>query len=119
MRLSQSVVVTPGGIGTCLELFFSWQLVQVKHLEPRPIVLVGKDFWTGLVTWLKEQPLGHALMSAPDFDYIHIVDTPEEAFETISKPKTRPIPSKRHTQENSFRVCKPYNTRLPNSRARF
>lgn len=84
MRLSNSIVVTPGGIGTLLELFFTWQLVQVKHIPPRPIVLMDKLFWVGLLDWMREHPLKKALISPGDFDCISIVDTPEEVFEIIS-----------------------------------
>lgn len=84
MRLSHSVVVTPGGIGTLLELFFTWQLVQVKHMTMRPLVLLDAGFWSGLIDWMREFPLERGLVSAKDFDCITIVDTPEEAFEVIS-----------------------------------
>lgn len=85
MRLSKSVIITPGGIGTLLELFFTWQLVQVKHIEMRPIVLLGKEFWTGIIEWMRSEPLKRGLVSAPDFNCISIVDTPHEAYEIISK----------------------------------
>lgn len=85
MRLSHSVIVTPGGIGTLLELFFVWQLVQVNHLSERPIVLLQPDFWDGLITWMKAQPLTQELLSAKDFRFIHIVRTPEEAFEVVKE----------------------------------
>lgn len=84
MRLSNCIVCTPGGIGTLLELFFSWQLIQVKHMEPRPIILMDKEFWTGVIDWMKEMPTARGLISAKDFDVIHIVDTPEEVFELVS-----------------------------------
>lgn len=85
MRLSHSIIATPGGIGTLLEVFFSWQLIQVRHMTMRPIVLMDKDYWEGLIDWMKEVPLNRGLVSAKDFDCIHIVDTPEEAFVVISK----------------------------------
>ena len=84
MRLSQSIVVTPGGIGTLLELFFTWQLIQVGHISERPIVLMDKAFWTGIIKWMKEVPLKRGLISSGDFDQITIVDTPEEAAKIIS-----------------------------------
>jgi uncharacterized protein (TIGR00730 family) len=84
MRLSNSIVVTPGGIGTLLELYFSWQLIQVRHIESRPIVLLDRAYWQGIIDWMKSQPLDRGLVSAKDFDCISIVDTPEEAFEIIS-----------------------------------
>lgn len=85
MRLSHSIVVTQGGIGTLLELFFAWQLIQVRHLSPRPIVLMDSEFWSGLVSWMKDYPLARKLVSAPDFENITIVNSPEEAFEVIEK----------------------------------
>jgi uncharacterized protein (TIGR00730 family) len=84
MRLSNSIVVTPGGIGTLLELYFSWQLIQVRHIESRPIVLLDSEYWNGIIDWMKSQPLERGLVSAKDFDCISIVDTAEEAFEKIS-----------------------------------
>ncbi|WKZ57459.1 MAG: LOG family protein [Bdellovibrionota bacterium] len=85
MRLSHSVVVTPGGIGTVLELFFTWQLIQVKHISPRPIVLMDKEFWEGVIHWMKEYPLKRGLVSAKDFDCVTIASGPEEAFNIVSK----------------------------------
>ncbi len=84
MRLSHSVVCTPGGIGTLLEFFFVWQLIQVKHATPRPIVLLEKAFWGGILEWMHNEPLAKGLMGEKDFGCIHIVDTPEEVFEIIS-----------------------------------
>ena len=83
MRLSHSVVVTPGGIGTVLELFFTWQLIQVKHITKRPVVMLDREFWTGIIEWMKQQPLSRKLLNAEDFDCIYLVDTPEEASEVI------------------------------------
>ena len=85
MRLSHAMVVTPGGIGTILELFFSWQLVQRHHLSKRPIVLLGKKFWQGLLEWVRNNPLAAGMMDPPDFDFIYLVDSPEEACAVISK----------------------------------
>jgi uncharacterized protein (TIGR00730 family) len=84
MRLSHSVICTPGGIGTILELFFVWQLIQVKHVAPRPVVLLEKDYWQGMLEWMRAQTCARGLMNEKDFSFIHLVDTPEEAFEIIS-----------------------------------
>lgn len=84
MRLSNCIVCTPGGIGTLLELFFAWQLIQVKHMEPRPIILLDKEFWSGIIDWMKSMPNNRGLMSLKDFDCLRIVDSPEEAFEVVS-----------------------------------
>jgi len=84
MRLSNAVIVTAGGIGTLLELFFTWQLLQVKHIDPRPVVLMDRGYWTGILDWMKAFPLERGLMSAKDFSGVSIVDTPEEVVEIIS-----------------------------------
>lgn len=84
MRLSHSIVATPGGIGTLLEVYFTWQLIQVKHMSVRPIVLMDKEYWTGLIDWMREVPLKRALINPTDLDCIYMVDTPEEAFDIIS-----------------------------------
>lgn len=83
MRLSNCIICTPGGIGTLLELYFSWQLIQVKHIERRPIILMDRGFWTGIIEWMKTQPLARGLISPPDFDFVSIVDSPQEAFELV------------------------------------
>lgn len=85
MRLSHSVIATPGGIGTLLEVYFAWQLIQVKHMSFRPIVLMDKNYWTGLIDWMKDIQLARGLVSEKDFDCISIVDTPEEVFEIVSQ----------------------------------
>ena len=85
MLLSNAVIVTPGGVGTLLELFFSWQLIQFGHLTERPVILVGSEFWNGLIAWMKTYPLAQGLVSQGDFRWVHIVDTPEEALDIVEK----------------------------------
>jgi len=53
MYLSNVVVVAPGGVGTMLEFFYTWQLVQVKHICDIPIILLG-DMWPELVKWIEK-----------------------------------------------------------------
>ena len=53
-------------------------------MSMRPIVLMGKDFWTGLIEWMKDVPTERGLISAHDFDCLKIADTPEEVVEIIS-----------------------------------
>ena len=85
MRLSSCVVATPGGVGTLLEIYYTWQLLQLGHLSERPLILVNKKFWEGLIEWMKSSQLGNGLMSEKDFRFIHFVDTPEAALEIIEK----------------------------------
>lgn len=85
MRLSNAVVVTPGGIGTLLELYFSWQLLQVQHLPSRPIILLEEDFWRGLITWMEDYQLEQGLVSKPDMRFIHFAKTPQDAMDILEK----------------------------------
>lgn len=83
MRLSSAVVVMPGGIGTLLELLFSWQLLQVGHLSERPIILVGQSFWSGLINWVRDVQIGRGLVSPGDMRWLSIVDNSDLAAELI------------------------------------
>lgn len=71
MDLSNVVVVAPGGVGTLLELFYSWQLVQVRHRDRMPIILLGR-MWEELVDWLREWPVREGLISPGDLDLLQI-----------------------------------------------
>lgn len=84
MALSGVVVIMPGGIGTCLELFFTWQLLQVRHLKPIPIIVVGK-MWEKLIDWIEKYPIKEGLISKKDMDFIHIVKNNNEAMKIILK----------------------------------
>jgi len=85
MRISHAVVVTPGGIGTILELLYTWQLIQVDHITPRPIILLG-NMWGGLVNWMKSEPLKHNLINKSDFDNIETVQNINDVI-TILEPR--------------------------------
>ena len=52
------VIVAPGGIGTLLELLFVWQLIQVRMIEARPVILLDRSMWGGLLEWMHERMLG-------------------------------------------------------------
>ncbi|MBH10559.1 MAG: hypothetical protein CMG74_09470 [Candidatus Marinimicrobia bacterium] len=84
MRISHAVIVTPGGIGTTLELIYTWQLIQVGHISPRPIILVG-NMWSGLLDWMKSEVLKKHLIDSSDFDNINIVEKADEVID-ILKP---------------------------------
>lgn len=84
MKLSNIVVVAPGGVGTLLELAYTWQLIQVGHIYKMPIVCVG-DMWRDLLKWVDKHLLTQGLISPGDTDIIHVVDNCEEAMEIVKK----------------------------------
>lgn len=82
MLLSNAVIVAPGGIGTLLELFYTWQLVQVHHICNIPIILYGEQ-WTGLLKWIKEKPLQTKYLTDRDYQLVFHVKNQEEVIEMI------------------------------------
>lgn len=78
VRLSHAVVVTPGGVGTLLELFYTWQLMQANHIRQRPVLLLGREYWKGLLKWMEHMPLGRELMCENDYYMVRLVDSANE-----------------------------------------
>ncbi len=75
VKYSQGFVVMPGGFGTLDELFEAMTLIQTHKIESFPIILVGKEFWQGLIDWIKTALLEAGNISLKDLDLIHLVDT--------------------------------------------
>ncbi|MFT5581816.1 MAG: hypothetical protein ACI9G9_001077 [Psychromonas sp.] len=85
VKYSQAFVVLPGGLGTLDELFEALTLIQTKKINTRPIVLVGKSYWEGLVDWIKEVMLRQEKNISPeDLDLIVLVDSADEAVYYIN-----------------------------------
>ena len=84
LKYSQAFVAFPGGLGTLDELFESLTLSQTGKTPKFPILLVGTDYWAGLVEWLKEQALARGYVNEDDFELFRVVDTAEEAMEAIT-----------------------------------
>ena len=76
-------VIFPGGYGTLDELFEALTLVQTGKVSPFPIVLVGIDYWTGLVDWIKKRMLEQGCISKDELALFQLVDSPEEASALI------------------------------------
>lgn len=86
VRYSQGFVVLPGGFGTMDELFEALTLIQTNKIGRFPIVLVGKEYWSGLVDWLKDVMLNmESNISDGDLDLFHMVDTATEAVDVIDE----------------------------------
>jgi hypothetical protein len=86
VRYSQGFIVMPGGFGTLDELFEAITLIQTHKIGRFPIVLVGKDFWVGLIEWVKKSMLHENKNISPDdLDLFRIVDTSHEAVSVIDE----------------------------------
>ena len=88
MKLSNVVVVAPGGVGTSLEFFYTWQLIQVNHICNTPIIMIGKE-WKALISWVKRYPLRNKLLKKEDLKSIYCVETISEAMKIINAAHTQ------------------------------
>src|SRR5262245_36191405 len=87
---SDAFIVAPGGIGTVLETMMIWQLLQVRHLERTPLILVGK-LWPPLVEWVRSSMLSFEtpLINAEDVDIPHCVKNADEAIAIIREHRAQ------------------------------
>lgn len=84
VKYSQGFVVMPGGFGTLDEMFEAITLIQTKKIGKFPIILVGSEFWSGLIDWIKTVMLEKYFNASPeDMNLIKIVDTAEEVVTII------------------------------------
>mgnify|MGYP002012033080 FL=1 len=85
IKYAQGFIVLPGGFGTLDEMFEALTLIQTEKSGKFPVILVGKDFWSGLMEWIKTTLLKEEKNISPeDLDLIKIVDSPVEAVDHIN-----------------------------------
>jgi len=83
-KYSQAFICMPGGVGTMDELFEILTLVQTEKTKPVPIILVGKEFWSGLVEWMKvSMKDGLGTINESDFSNFRLVDSADEAVDKV------------------------------------
>lgn len=84
MRDMQAYFVMPGGFGTLDELFEVLTLIATNIQYNVPVVLIGRDFWSGLISWIKMQLLEkNSYINDNEFNMLQLVDTVEEAADLI------------------------------------
>jgi uncharacterized protein (TIGR00730 family) len=84
VKYSQAFVILPGGFGTLDELFEAITLIQTKKINNRPVVLMGHEYWDGLVEWVKSTMLEkEANISEGDLKFLKVVDSAAEAVKYI------------------------------------
>jgi uncharacterized protein (TIGR00730 family) len=84
VKYSQAFVIMPGGFGTLDEAFEALTLIQTKKIKRRPVVFVGKDYWSGLMKWIEASMLlTEKNISAEDLNLYKVVDSTEEAVDYI------------------------------------
>ena len=85
VKYAVAYVIMPGGFGTMDELFEALTLIQTKRIKSFPVILMGSEYWKGLVDWLRGTMLREGKISAHDLDLIQVMDDPEEVARYIQK----------------------------------
>jgi uncharacterized protein (TIGR00730 family) len=85
VKYAQGFVVLPGGFGTLDELFESLTLIQTRKTARFPVVLMGTDYWAGLLGWVRQTLRGGGYVSPDDPDLVTLTDSPEEAADAIER----------------------------------
>ena len=85
VKYAQGFIVMPGGVGTLDELFEAFTLLQTSKVNKYPIILVGVEYWNGLIEWIKNRLLKDHNISPEDLDLIEVVDTKDQVIECLNR----------------------------------
>ncbi|MES9879472.1 MAG: TIGR00730 family Rossman fold protein [Sedimenticola sp.] len=83
VKYAMAYIIFPGGYGTMDELFEALTLIQTDKIRQFPVVLYGEDYWSGLLSWIKETMMGHESIAPEDMDLFQLVNSPEDALKVI------------------------------------
>ncbi len=84
VKYADAFVIFPGGFGTLDELFEALTLIQTRKVQNFPVILMGSDYWTGLIDWIKQTMVAEATISPQDVDLLRITDDPGEAAQIVN-----------------------------------
>jgi len=84
VKYAVAYIIFPGGFGTMDELFEALTLIQTKKIRGFPVVLVGKEYWSGLIDWIRKTVLEQGNINPEDLELLHIVEEPEEVCAIIN-----------------------------------
>ena len=85
VKYAEGFVIFPGGFGTLDELFESLTLIQTGKVQHFPVVLYGRDYWSGMLQWIRDKPLYEEKISPEDLDLLTLTDDIDEACEAITR----------------------------------
>jgi len=85
VKYSVAYIVMPGGFGTLDEMAEALTLIQTRRIRPFPVILMGSDYWAGLVDWIKNTQLAGKMISPEDMDYFRVMDDPAEVVRFIKQ----------------------------------
>ncbi len=85
VKYASAFILMPGGWGTLDELFETLNLIQTQKIRPFPTILVGRDYWKGLMDWMKSNTLSRGYVLNKDLDLVQMADSTDEVMEIIEK----------------------------------
>ncbi len=85
VKYAMAYVILPGGFGTLDELFEALTLIQTKRIKSFPVILMGSEYWKGLIDWMKETMMRELMIGKDDLDFFQVIDDPEEVVRHIKK----------------------------------
>jgi len=85
VKYAVAYIILPGGFGTMDELLESITLIQTQKIRPFPVILVGSNYWRGLLDWIKEVVLKEGKITSADLDILQLIDEPAEIVKAIKK----------------------------------
>lgn len=85
VKYSYAFVILPGGMGTLDELTEAITLIQTGKLYDFPVILMGRDYWEGMMTWIRDVLMKNGAISERDLDFVHVTDDPAEAMRIIQR----------------------------------
>ncbi len=83
IKYSEAFITFPGGFGTLDELMGALTLIQTKKITNFPVILFGKEYWGGLIAWMRDQVLAASNIKTEDVDTIRVVDEPERVRDIV------------------------------------
>jgi hypothetical protein len=85
VKYATGFILLPGGYGTLDEFFETITLIQTRKIRPFPVVLLGQDYWKGLVDWMRDRMLTEGMIATHDLDLFHVTDDVHDAVEHINR----------------------------------
>jgi uncharacterized protein (TIGR00730 family) len=85
IKYSVAYIIMPGGFGTLDELSEALTLIQTKRIKCFPLIVVGKDYWGGILEWFKSTALQHGTISPEDLSIVQVIEDPEEIVRYVKK----------------------------------
>ena len=85
IKYAAAYIIMPGGFGTLDELFEAVTLIQTHRIKSFPLILVGSNYWAGLIDWIKNRLLEENRISPEDLDILQVIDDPEDVVRAVSR----------------------------------